>query len=359
MTIANELSKEHDIVFLYGGPDPENMIPIKNAITVLLDPVRVDDAFHKYSSINNNKIEYADLVQRRTKKIINAIKLHKPDLLWIEAFPFGRRKFRAELLPAINMLRNDFPKCQICSSIRDILFTEKTDPEHEQRIIDDLHAYFDTLFIHSDPNVLPLDWSFSLASKIKCKTVYTGFVARVHCNKVRKTTWPDNGDIIVSCGGSPVGYKILVSSIECHQKYFNDRKLQIYLNPNLNGFERSIPDLRKLNNVFIHEFSWDYVNHLKSSAMSISMGGYNSIIEAIYTKTPAIVIPYNKNREQLSRVLKLKNQNNFEIIDMHDLNSTLLSEGINKIAHCDPITSSIDMNGAKFVADYFKETAWA
>lgn len=355
VTIARELSREHDIVFLYGGPDPANMIPVKKASTVLLDPVQADDDFHKYSSLKNRKIEYADLVRRRTKKIINAIKIHKPDLFWIEAFPFGRRKFRAELLPAINILRNDFPKCLICSSIRDIIFTEKDDPDHEQRVVDDLHSYFDMLFIHSDPTVLPLDWSFSLASKIKCKVVYTGFVSRVNRHNVKKTIWSDNGDIIVNSGGSSIGQEIFMTSIRCHQKYFNTRKLQIYLNPKLDGFESKISQLGKLKNVFIHKFSWDYVNHLKSSAVSVSMGGYNSIVEAIYTRTPAIVVPYNKNREQLSRVLKLKHENNFKIIEMNNLNSDLLRDEIEKVIDCNPITPGIDMNGAKFIVDYLKK----
>ncbi len=100
-----------------------------------------------------------------------------PDVFMIELYPFGRKAFRFELDPILDRIRDgSLPPCQVVCSLRDVL-VEKTDAgKYEDRVTHLLNRYFDAVLVHSDPDFLKLDTTFSRLEDISSSVVYTGFV---------------------------------------------------------------------------------------------------------------------------------------------------------------------------------------
>ena len=95
----------------------------------------------------------------RQQQLLSALNAFQPDVLMIELFPFGRRRFSFELIPLVESARAQNAK--VVCSLRDIVVTKQDQTRHEAKICRLINQYFDQLLIHGDPSLHPLDESFS------------------------------------------------------------------------------------------------------------------------------------------------------------------------------------------------------
>ena len=93
-----------------------------------------DAAFSGLVGGNGNPVDNAWEDARRDQ-LLALYKDLAPDVLLIEQFPFGRRQFRFELLPLLDLAMVSTPKPRILCSVRDILVT-KDNPEKHQQTVD-------------------------------------------------------------------------------------------------------------------------------------------------------------------------------------------------------------------------------
>ena len=118
----------------------------------------------------------------------------------IEAFPFGRRQVRFELLPLIAAIEATVPRPQLVTSLRDILQRggqARAATRKRWRLV---NAHFDRVLVHGDPAFAALGDSFPLADQIADRVVYTGLV----CGTPPGV--PDERfDVVVSAGGGRGG----------------------------------------------------------------------------------------------------------------------------------------------------------
>ena len=94
-------------------------------------------------------------------------------------FPFGRKRFARELLPLLEANRARMrPAITLCS-VRDILVEKEDQAKFESKVLKWLNPYFDGVLVHSDPELIRLDETFSRVRDIACPIWYTGYVAQV------------------------------------------------------------------------------------------------------------------------------------------------------------------------------------
>jgi Predicted glycosyl transferase len=101
-----------------------------------------------------------------------------PDVILVEMFPFGRKRFAREILPILEANRQRVRPAVTLCSLRDILVEKEDQAKFERNVLKWLNPYFDGVLVHSDPALIRLEQTFSRVADIACPVWYTGYVAQ-------------------------------------------------------------------------------------------------------------------------------------------------------------------------------------
>jgi len=294
-----------------------------------------------------DEIDVATTFEQRKETINKVFEEKKFDAVIIEFYPFGRRKFRQEIKYLIESSKDHNSKVKVISSMRDIYIPKENHREEDKRIKilnQSLHSYFDKILVHSDKNLIQLENQFFLTKNNLEKIIYTGYVAPTSIeNNTRRSD-----RVIVQFGASlaTAGYRFQVlQQLGKLEQYTFD----FYLGPHEDHFPRELSP-----NIEVHQHIEDFHLPLSKAKMAITMGGYNSIVEHIATKTPALIIPYDDNNEQSNRA---KSFGQFFPILLANRNwsSDEWSKKMDQLLLKNPYKQSkFDFNGVKNTELFFK-----
>jgi predicted glycosyltransferase len=78
-------------------------------------------------------------------------------------------------------------------------------------------------------------------------------------------------------------------------------------------------------NVQIERFTPDFVSYLAAADLSVSMAGYNTCMDIISARIPALVWPFDVNREQRMRAKRLARMGALTVLRDQDLEPTRLA----------------------------------
>ncbi len=296
LRIIEELVPFADVDLIYGGLDTATMFEHPR-----LRCLRLPTLLHDQDSGGLRDPDEADTVDsiwglRRAQ--IAAFVQGRYDAIVIEFYPFGRRRFKPEIMAMFGAVRESSGPVPIFTSVREVLVPRAL--ETERRMVQALRRHIQTVFVRSDPDVIRLDDTFSLAHEIADKLVYTGYISAP-----APAVWPARKkQILVSQGGGNVGAELLIAAIDVAPL------LPHYQFVLAAGSRTPAEDLAQLRssvrsaNVQIVPFLPDFQRHLRESAASISMGGDNTLLDVITARTPALAYPYQGNPEQSLRIEK-------------------------------------------------------
>ena len=224
------------------------------------------------------------------------------DHFLVDLFPFGRRKFRHEIVWLIERLRRANPGIRIHCSLRDVMVDRKD--ARWQETISYLQRFFDTVLVHSDPRFIRLDETFRRVQEIGSKIVYTGFVVRRQAVTRQRTR---HARILVSMGGGVVGGELAEAAVGIASR-LPAYEFRVVLGPHTPDSVRSslVAKARKHSNVRVSRFMRNFQSALSTCRLSVSLAGYNTIMDLLRTRTPAVVFPYAANREQELRARRFE-----------------------------------------------------
>jgi predicted glycosyltransferase len=105
---------------------------------------------------------------------------------------------------------------------------------------------------------------------------------------------------------------------------------------------------RDARNVEIQRYSPSLLAYLHRADLSISMGGYNTIMNLLATGIRSLVYPYtsNNDQEQHIRARKLESLGIVELLHPDMLAPPLLASRIGGMLAKTPTRLKVDMNGA-------------
>ena len=285
--IAKEAASLGMDVLLVSGGKPLVHLDLGHAQIYQLPPAFSDPDFSKIYSEDGNVVsqEWRD---HRREQLLALFSSFNPHILLVEMYPFGRRAFRFELLPLLDMAKKkDIP---ILSSVRDIL-VKKSKPERDQEIVQIIRHYFDLILVHGDQALC--DFNFPLLAEIEEKIRYTGYVVPP------LNVAPANGeDILVSAGGGAVGYELLRQVLLARPKTdFAKAPWHVITGQNIGAQE--FESLQELSgeNVRLEKFRSDFIRLLAHCRFSISQGGYNTMMEILQCRKPALIVPFAEGEE--------------------------------------------------------------
>ena len=341
----------HEVVLVAGGREIDVRLP-QHVTLVRLPGFYMDEQFTTLIPEDPHK-KIEDIQRQRKEALFSLCAGHKPDLLVIELYPFGRTLFGFELQPLLDAIRQGrFGKVKVVCSLRDILVEKRDQKAYEARVLNHLSAHFDLLLVHSDPELMPLDETFSRVHDIQIPIFYTGFVAqkvKPHAGKRLRRELAIGAReklIVASTGGGRSGFKLLSNLIEAVRLLPNSKQIRLEM---FAGPFRDEREFKKLSahsskRIRVRYFTRRFLDYLSAADLSVSLAGYNTCMNLLVTRTPALVYPCLRQREQPMRVAKIKNYLPMKILQDRDLNPKLLGRHIEQMLQESRLADRVPLN---------------
>jgi predicted glycosyltransferase len=166
-----------EVSFLYGGETAGGLELPASIAVVNLPPIKSDAEFREICAADGSR-DLEEIKEARRRRILAEFARFRPQVLIIELFPFGRRKFAFELIPLLERISAGGRATKVVCSLRDILVSRRDQTEFEDQVCNLMNRYFDLLLVHADPRFQRLEESFPSARRIECPIRYTGFVVQ-------------------------------------------------------------------------------------------------------------------------------------------------------------------------------------
>jgi len=324
----------HDTVLTSGGM-PVPGLDIGGARLVQLPPVRATDKLFKVLADDSGAVIDEAFKARRAEMLVDTLRRHRPDILFIELFPFGRRQLRFELLPLVEAARALSPRPRIVSSVRDIL-VQSPKPERVTEMVDLFERYFDAVLVHGDPAFIPFSRTFPQHARLAARTHHTGYVID-GLPKPGHASTVGRGEVIVSAGGGAVGAPLMAAALDARSlTTVRDapwRFLCGYGMPE-DDFDALRAQAARLDRagIVVERARADFTTMLANCALSISQGGYNTVIETLSVADRAVIAPYagGLETEQAFRAELLAERGVFQVVAEDAMSAASLAQAVDR-----------------------------
>lgn len=310
----------HRVTFVSGGRELELPLPAHAELFRLPGLMMTEDFSTMYAVDEGRSVD--DVQAERAGRLTALVRDERPDVFLVELFPFGRNGFRFELLPALEAARK--AGIHVVCSLRDVL-VEKNDPvKYEARVVKRANAYFDAIAVHADPRVVALDETFSRLADLKPRIVYTGYVTPRPAPEAGPALRrelelsPQDKLVVASAGGGAVGGPLLSAALEAFARLEKPgTHLRMFTGPYLDDetFAALTNRADAIPNAVVERFTDRFPDYLAAADASVSQAGYNTTMNLLAAGVPALVAPFDQNREQRMRAERLQGLGALEILD--------------------------------------------
>lgn len=269
--------------------------------------------------------------------------------IMVEFYPFGRLRFTPEITGIFRTVRKYCGPVPIFTSVREVLVPHTL--EDERRMLELVREHIHTVFVRGDPEIVRFDETFSLAPEIADKLCYTGYVAPA---PVRNPP-PRAKQILVSQGGGNVGRELL-DAVICTAALLPE--YSFLLAAGSRSSPRELDEMRRSvrsANVRITPFLSNFQSHLMASALSINMGGDNTLIEALAARTPVLAYAYTENPEQSIRIAKFARKGLLHELRGEDLSPPRLKDMIERALRSPYPAGAVALDGAAVTSERIRD----
>ncbi|HEY1366218.1 MAG TPA: glycosyltransferase [Gaiellaceae bacterium] len=270
----------------------------------------------------------------RRELVLASLARIRPQVVLVELFPFGRKKLAGELVPLLERARAG--GAVTACSLRDILVRGRDDQaEHDERASRLANEHLDLVLVHADPRFARLEESFRPQTRLRVPVVYTGFVARKPGPAVR-----DPRRVVVSAGGGAFGGALLDAARHALPSVRRlGLELELIAGPLADGplgrdVLRAVPDLPA---------------RLAAARASVSQCGYNTAVELLQARVPALVVPFAApgEDEQTTRARRLASLGAVRMLDPAELDAPRLAREVEALLDFEPAAVELDFDGAR------------
>jgi predicted glycosyltransferase len=340
--LCAHLAEWFRVVMVCGGALPEEIEPPAGVEVVPLPALGVGPGSRFVSRDPQLSVERAWAV--RGELLLRTLRSLRPAVVFVELFPFGRAKFARELVPLLERAREG--GAMTACSLRDILVTGRADQAaHDERACRLANAHLDAVLVHSDPRFARLDETFGPIDRLEIAVRYTGFVVGAAPPPAARRP-----RIVVSAGGGLVGEPLLRAAIEA-QRIGTGLPMRAIAGPLMpeDAYERLRAEARDAPGLELTRSVPDLAAELTTASASVSQGGYNTTLEIVRARVPALVVPYvtPEEDEQLRRARRLERLGALRVLEPDRLDAATLAREIRRLPGFEPARPAIDLDGGR------------
>ncbi|MEM1346006.1 MAG: glycosyltransferase [Pseudomonadota bacterium] len=296
LALARALAALDVAVTVLSGGRPLDHLDTEGVELVQLPPLSVQD--FDYTTLRDPTGAPADApyLAARRERILTTLHAFAPDVLVTETYPFGRRRLGAEFEAAITAV----PTAQIIASARDI--PEPTDARRRAEAAGRLCQHYAGVLVHGEAEFLTLDAHWPLPEDLRTPILYTGYIGVPDLPETERSD-----TILVAGGAGPAGAALLQNAALAAR--LSQRPWHL-LAPKTTPAPPPAPNLR------IEPPRRDYPALLARAACSLSLAGYNTVMDLAACRTPAVVVPFagHGEREQAIRAARLATLPGFTVL---------------------------------------------
>lgn len=355
MRIAAALTARGNVTLVLGGVVPKEVPLPGNVELIQLPAVDAGPDFDGLRPVGGG-ISLAETCDLRREILLEVFRTIQPDVLMTELYPFGRFQFDFELKPLLALARATMPRPLMISSVRDVLVSKQDGGRKERRSLCLLAEFYDGVIVHGDPRVVAFEQSFTAAAEIPCPLYYSGYVAPPMPLGAAAPDAPPR--IVVSAGGGrdPSGVELLKSVLAAAHLLSAriPHVFHMFAGPAVSSGDY-LP-LRALSldlpNVRLEKSTPDLTGTMKGAALSISMGGYNTVLDVLASGVRALVYTTSANgdSEQYFRAARLEALGRIHLLARADLTPDGLAGRIESALAEPSPRFAADLDGAERTA---------
>ncbi|MEB3355901.1 MAG: glycosyltransferase [Synechococcales bacterium] len=360
MEIVKGLMKDFEVCFINGGEVVADF-PIPAGLEVVnLPPLKTDAGFRTLEvPVGFQSVEA--VMAFRCDRLLGLCDRFRPDVLMVELFPFGRRKFSPELIPLIEYARSMGTK--IVCSLRDIVVTKQDQERHEAKVCKLMNAYFDLLLVHGDPQFMPLERSFSRVQDLRCPVHYTGYVVQ-DVPPETDVLPPDaipQPLILVSIGGGRFGHELLKGVAQASEFLEGQipHHIQMFTGPFAPDevFAQMEHLAKHRSNLLVQRYTPHLLEYMQQADLSISMAGYNTTMNVLTTGVRSLLLPFtgNDDQEQTLRSQRLAELGVVSVLHPSDLEPSSLAQRVRDCLQQAPSPMTFDLHGVAKTAAIIRD----
>ena len=318
-------------VLLLCGAREAAALPLPECTDLAVVPELAKDGLGGYSARASN-CSLDHVVARRSAALERVLAAYAPDLLVVDKVSRG---FGGELEPALRHVRRQHGTRTVLG-LRDVLDdVDTTQQEWEQsRTEEAIETLYDQVWVYGDPALFDPAVEYGWSEAVRAKVRYTGYLATgrelllpaATSGSTEESTAPtasrplDDPYVLALLGGGQDG--AAVADAFARATYPPGHMGVLVTGPYLPA-----PDLHRLRRVArrrgdlrINRFVSDVPSLARSSAATISMGGYNSVCELLAARRPALVVPRTApRREQAVRAERFEMHGLLDVLSLEDL----------------------------------------
>lgn len=336
-----------DVTMVTGGM-PVDGFPGAGIKHVMLPPIASGDAGFSGLIDADGKPVDALFEAARRDMLVGVLRDTRPDAVIIEAFPFGRRQVRFELIPLLDEIHSMSRRPLVACSLRDIL-QARAKPGRDQESVDLVERYFDHVLVHGDPSFVRLEETFPLADGIVNRIVYTGLVSAPPSEPPS-----ERFDIVVSAGGGAVGNGLLRAAAGAASRLPAELGWCIIAGPNLPQADYDAVEAMLPDNARLFRFRRDFASLLTASRVSVSQAGYNTVCDVLRAGCGSVLIPFTTGgeTEQRVRAERLERLGLAAVVEEETLSVEGMASAIEgMLARPETPAHSLDLDGARHTAE--------
>lgn len=317
----------------------------------------------------DSSLTIEEVKESRKQKILDVLNKFQPDCIVTECFPFSKHKLKFELKPMLKRAKEK--DITIICSLRDLIMTqpmsESAKIRRQEKICRLIDRFYDLVLFHGDANLLRLEDSFPAVNKLDCDLFYTGYVAPV-VEELPPTPEDIIGlnrsesSIVVSVGGGRHGYPLLEAILSANPilKRSLPHKIHCFAGPFMAEaeFERLKTIAAEQDNVMIRRFTPRLTQYMQQADLSVSLGGYNTIMNILQTKVRSLVLPSLNEHQADEQSIRAQNLAQLGIIGLlqpQDLEPAILAEKIITRLNAKTPDNNFNLSGAATTANKLKE----
>ena len=355
-TIARALDRRGAAVTLVSGGPAVPGLGVGGARLVQLPPVIAGDRTFKFLVDENGREMNEALREARRAALVDLVGATAPHAVITELYPFGRRQLRGEILAMLEAAAARDPRPAILCSVRDILVTPPK-PERVAEMLDVIGRLYDGVLVHGDPTIVPFERTFAPAARIAEKIRYTGYVVE----EAPANSTVGIGEVIVSAGGGAVSEALFEAAIAARPAtVLADAPWRLLAGHGLPAALYEAIRSRAPAGVVVERARGDFTSLLANCLLSISQGGYNTLMELLVAGARGVIVPYagGLETEQTLRARLLAEDAGYAIVEEADLGAQSIARAVDAaMGGPAPVRPNIDLDGAAATARLVIEAA--